>query len=63
VLTCYNSLISEETDPDRKAGLEAERTAHTERFRRRVTLSAEERAEILRTYPDLLSRLRTELGE
>ncbi|WP_410792865.1 hypothetical protein [Kribbella sp. C-35] len=60
VLSAYNGLIAAETDEDRRRELETERAVHTERFRRFAGLSAEERAEILRTYPELLSRLRAE---
>lgn len=63
VLTCYNALVGQETDSVRRAELEEKRAFYTEQFRRRVDLSAEERSEVLRTYPDLLSRLRAELGE
>lgn len=63
VASCYNSLVSTETDPDRKAELEAKLARHDVEFRRRATMSAGERSEILRTYPELLRRLRTEIGE
>lgn len=60
VLSAYNGLIASETDEARRRELEAERAVHTERFRRFAALSAEERSEILRTYPELLDRLRAE---
>jgi hypothetical protein len=63
VLTCYNALISQEADPDRRTELEAQRASYTEEFRRRVSMSAGERNEVLRTYPDILARLRADLGE
>ncbi|MEU4195715.1 hypothetical protein AB0E69_27695 [Kribbella sp. NPDC026611] len=63
VMSAYNGLIGTAIDESRRAELEAELAVHTERFRRVVGLSAEERAEVLRTYPDLLARLRADLGE
>ena len=63
VLSCYNSLISQEPDENRGAELAAKRAFYTDKFRRRVTMSAEERDEVLRTYPEILGRLRAELGE
>ncbi|WP_433160448.1 hypothetical protein [Kribbella sp. CA-247076] len=62
VLSCYNTLVNQETDADRKNVLEAERALHTEAFRRRVAMSPAERAEVLHTYPDLLNRLQADLG-
>ncbi|MGW5192216.1 hypothetical protein ACWEOO_23435 [Kribbella sp. NPDC004138] len=58
VLSAYNGLIAAEADEARRRELETERAVHTERFRRFAALSAEERSEILRSYPGLLSRLR-----
>ncbi len=63
VLTCYNALVSQASDEDRRAELAAQRAFYTEEFRRRNSMSAEERSEVLRTYPDILGRLRTDLGE
>lgn len=63
VAACYNTLASRETDTGRRTGLVAKLSFHDDEFRRRETMSAEERAEVLRTYPDLLDRLRAEIGE
>jgi hypothetical protein len=63
VMSCYDALIGGEADGARRDRLEGRRAAYAEVFRRRVGLSAEERAEILRTYPVLLDRLRVDLGE
>jgi hypothetical protein len=63
VLTCYNSLIALETDEARKSELEAKRTFYTDEFRRHVGMTDAERADVLRTYPGVLSQLRAELGE
>lgn len=51
VASCYNSLVSTETDPDRKAELGAKLAFYDAEFRRRSTMSAEERSDVLRTYP------------
>jgi acyl-CoA reductase-like NAD-dependent aldehyde dehydrogenase len=63
VASCYNTLVTSETDPDRKADLAAKLAVYDDQFRRRATLSAEERREVLRTYPETLRRLRAEIGE
>lgn len=61
VLSCYHGLVSQETDEARLAELRTREAFYTEEFRRHVSLSADERQEVLRTYPDLLTRLRAEL--
>ncbi|MFI7064695.1 hypothetical protein ACIBL3_27130 [Kribbella sp. NPDC050124] len=63
VAACYNTLVSQETDTGRRTDLVAKLSFHDEEFRRRDTLTPAERAEILRTYPELLERLRAEIGE
>ncbi|GAA1571191.1 MULTISPECIES: hypothetical protein [Kribbella] len=63
VATCYNSLVHLETDDARRDELLAKRAHYDEEFRRRGSMTPEERQEVLRTYPALLSQLRTELGE
>ncbi|GAA1595531.1 hypothetical protein GCM10009789_56910 [Kribbella sancticallisti] len=63
VASCYNSLVSAETDPERRAELAAKLAFYDGQFRRRGTLSAEERDEVIRTYPETLRRLRAEIGE
>jgi hypothetical protein len=63
VLSAYSALISAEGDGARRVELETRRGVYTEVFRRRVGLLADERAEILRTYPGLLDALRADLGE
>lgn len=61
VLSCYHGLVNQETDEGRLAELRSQEAFYTEEFRRHVSLSAEERQEVLRTYPDLLARLRARL--
>jgi hypothetical protein len=62
VASCYNTLASAETDPDSKAELTAKLAFYDGEFRRRDKLSAEERSEVLRTYPETLRQLRAEIG-
>lgn len=62
VASCYRTLRSRTKDPDRRAELTA-RVRTMDDVRRRVHLMPrEECQEILRTYPDLLQRLRAEAG-
>lgn len=61
VLSCYHGLVSQETDEVELVELRAQEAFYTEELRRHVSLSAEERQEVLRTYPDLLARLRAGL--
>ncbi|TCC31319.1 hypothetical protein [Kribbella sindirgiensis] len=61
VASCYNSLVSQATDPDRRAELAAELAFHDGELRRLGTMSGAERRTVIGTYPDLLARLRTEL--
>jgi hypothetical protein len=63
VAACYNTLVNRETDTGRRAELVAKLSFYDDEFRRRDTMSAEERREILRTYPELLVGLRAEIGE
>ncbi|GAA1572996.1 hypothetical protein GCM10009804_31890 [Kribbella hippodromi] len=57
VVSCCNSLLSR--DGGTRA---AERLAfYDDEFRRRDAMSAFERAEVIRRYPDLLAELRAEL--
>ena len=63
VASCYNTLVSTETDPDRKAELATELAFYDAEFRRRATMSAGERSEVLRTYPETLRRLRAAIDE
>ncbi|WP_371403888.1 hypothetical protein OHA10_39345 [Kribbella sp. NBC_00662] len=63
VATRYNSLVHLETDDARRAELVAQRAYYDEEFRRQESMSPEERQEVLRTYPDILARLRADLGE
>jgi len=63
VAACYNTLAGRETDTGRRTGLVAQLSFHDDEFRRREAMSAEERAEVLRTYPGLLDRLRAEIDE
>ncbi|WP_350274451.1 hypothetical protein [Kribbella sp. HUAS MG21] len=61
VAACYNSLVGQATDPDRRAEF-AERLAfHDAELRRIDTMPAAERRTVLSTYPELLARLRAEL--
>ena len=63
VAACYNTLVSRETDTGRRTDLVAKLSFYDDEFRRRDTMTAEERAEVLRTYPELLEHLRAEIGE
>jgi hypothetical protein len=63
VASSYNTLVSLETDEQRRAELIAKRSFYDEEFRRRGSMTAEERQEVLRTYPEILAGLRTDLGE
>lgn len=63
VVSSYRSLSDRATDPDQKAKFEAEARHHYDDVRRRITgMTAEERQEVLRVYPDLRRRLWAELG-
>ncbi|MFD3406174.1 hypothetical protein ACFWUU_36150 [Kribbella sp. NPDC058693] len=62
VLSCYRALVSQEADETRRAELQAEEALYTEESRRQISMSAAERQEVLRTYPDLLARLRADLS-
>lgn len=57
VASCYNSLVARAPTEERRAKL----AFHDEEVRRQSGMSAEERREIIRTYPALLERLRAEL--
>jgi hypothetical protein len=61
VASCYNSLVAQETDADRRAELFTLLAFHDDEVRRQGGMSAEERREVIRTYPALLDRLRAEL--
>jgi hypothetical protein len=61
VASCYNSLASQEVDPERRAELVAKLAFHDGEVRRQGAMSAEERREVIGTYPALLDRLRAEL--
>ncbi|SRR6266508_1033376 len=61
VASCYYSLSARETDPERRAAYEAEMRRHDDVSRRIDSMSAEERQEVLRTYPALLRRLQAEI--
>jgi hypothetical protein len=61
--SCYNSLVSQETDPDRRAELVAKVAFHNDELRRLDTMSGAERRTVISTYPALLARLRAELEE
>ncbi|MFD7157650.1 hypothetical protein ACFV9C_23830 [Kribbella sp. NPDC059898] len=63
VATRYNSLVNLETDEERRADLIAQRAHYDEEFRRQNSMSAAERQEVLRTYPEILAQLRAQLGE
>ncbi len=63
VAACYNALAGQETDTSRRAELTAKLAFYDDVFRRRDTMSADERREVLRTYPVLLEQLRAEIGE
>jgi hypothetical protein len=63
VASCYNTLVNAETDADRRTELAAKLAFYDDEYRRRATMSAEERREVLRTYPETLRRLRAEIGE
>jgi hypothetical protein len=60
VASCYNTLLSQETDGDRTAELTAKLAFYDDEFRRRDSMTAEERRDVLRTYPEMLRRLRAE---
>lgn len=59
--SAYNSLLSRETDQERKTELAAKVAFHDDEFRRRDAMTAEERQAVLRTYPEVLRQLRAEL--
>ncbi|GAA2843126.1 hypothetical protein [Kribbella solani] len=73
VASCYNSLVSraagrEVTNPDAEGAgdrddeaLAARLAFYDGEFRRRDSMTAFERAEVIRRYPDLLAELRAEL--
>jgi hypothetical protein len=57
VASCYNTLASREPG----TGLEAKRSFYDDEFRRRHTMTAAERTEVIRSYPELLAGLRAEI--
>lgn len=61
VASCYNSLVSRETDIERRAELVAKLAFHDDEFRRIGAMSGAERRTVIDTYPELLARLRAEL--
>jgi hypothetical protein len=61
VASCYNSLASQATDPDRRAELVARLDFHDDELRRLDAMPAAERRTVISTYPGLLARLRAEL--
>ncbi|MEI8412809.1 MULTISPECIES: hypothetical protein [unclassified Kribbella] len=61
VASCYNSLVSQESDPARKAELTEKRAFYQAEFRRHTTMSAQQRRDVIQTYPALLRQLRAEL--
>ncbi|GAA3135510.1 allophanate hydrolase subunit 2 [Kribbella aluminosa] len=61
VAACYNTLVSRETGTSRSLDLVARRSFYDGEFRRRAAMTAAERAEVIRSYPELLARLRAEI--
>jgi hypothetical protein len=59
----YNGLVGRETDSERRAELVAKRAHYDEEYRRQTSMTAAERQEVLRTYPEILAALRAEHGE
>jgi hypothetical protein len=63
VAACYHTLVIREIDTSRRSELTAKLAFYDDEFRRRDAMSAEERREVLRTYPAILEQLRAEIGE
>ncbi|MGW7684850.1 hypothetical protein ACWGID_29185 [Kribbella sp. NPDC054772] len=61
VASCYNSLVARESDEARRTELVEHRDRADDAYHRVSSMSAEERAEVLATYPELLTRLRGDL--
>lgn len=61
VASCYHTLVVHESDTGRRTRLSAELAFHDGELRRLDSMSAEERREVIRTYPELLPRLRAEI--
>jgi hypothetical protein len=59
----YNSLVGRETDSERRAELLAKRDHYDEVARHEPSMTAAERQEVLRTYPEILAALRAQSGE
>ncbi|MET9274364.1 hypothetical protein [Kribbella sp. NPDC003557] len=59
VAGCYHTLVAQQAGAN--AELAAKLDFHDAEFRRRDTMSAAERAEVLRSYPALLAELRAEI--
>jgi hypothetical protein len=59
VAACYHTLVGR--DSATSAALTARLAFYDGEFRRRLTMSDAERAEVLRSYPDLLAGLRAEI--
>lgn len=61
VASCYNSLVGQATDPDRRAELVEQLAFHDAELRRLDAMPGAERRTVISTYPALLARLRAEL--
>jgi hypothetical protein len=61
VASCYNSLVGQATDPDRRAELVEQLAFHDAELRRLDVMPVAERRTVIGTYPALLARLRAEL--
>lgn len=59
VASCCNTLVARQATPS--AELMARLDFHDAEYRRRDTMTAAERAEVIRSYPDLLAELRAEI--
>jgi hypothetical protein len=61
VAACYHTLVNHELDTGRRTELTAKLAFYDAEFRRLDSMSAEERREVIRTYPEILRRLRAEI--
>ncbi|TCO44509.1 hypothetical protein EV646_110223 [Kribbella antiqua] len=61
VAACYHTLANRELDTGRRTELTAKLAFYDAELRRLHSMSADERREVIRTYPELLRRLRAEI--
>jgi hypothetical protein len=61
VAACYHTLVVHELDTGRRTELTAKLAFYDDEYRRLDQMSPEERREVIRTYPELLQRLRAEI--